>query len=142
MNNEIFLNRIDSLSKKFEIKKNTAFEDCGVGRNFSVNVKNGSIPSIEKVEALADYFDTSIDYLIGRINEAGELIKQTPDNAVKCLDKIVSKPSELSEAEREIMKIFRALNKEGQEIVLNIANGLEASGRYKKLDSSEGEKTS
>lgn len=142
MNNEVFLSRIESLSKKFDIKKNTAFEDCGVGRNFSVNVKNGSIPSIEKVEALADYFDTSIDYLIGRVSEAGELIKRTPDNAVKVIDKIVSKSPNLSDEENEILKIFQALNKEGQEIILNTARGLEASGRYKKPDSSEGEKTS
>lgn len=142
MNYEVFLNRIDFLCKKNNIKKTIAFENCGIGKDFSVHIKKGSSPSIEKVESLASYFNTSIDYLIGRINEAEELIKRTPDNAVKVIDKIVFKSPNLSDEENEILKIFQALNKEGQEIILNTARGLEASGRYKKPDSSEGEKTS
>jgi transcriptional regulator with XRE-family HTH domain len=37
-----------------------------MSRNTINNLKGGSIPSVDKIASIADYFDVSIDYLLGR----------------------------------------------------------------------------
>lgn len=44
------------------------YTKSGAGKDFVSNIKKGSTPSIEKVLALADYLDCSVDYLLGRTN--------------------------------------------------------------------------
>lgn len=62
----IFLNRIEDLCKQKGLKRQNVYIKCGVGKDFGVSLRNGSAPSIEKVYALADYLDCSVDYLLGR----------------------------------------------------------------------------
>ncbi len=40
--------------------------EAGLARGSLNNIKNGSMPSVDKVAALADYLGCSIDYLVGR----------------------------------------------------------------------------
>lgn len=42
------------------------YTKSGAGKDFVSNIKKGSAPSIEKVSALAEYLDCSVDYLMGR----------------------------------------------------------------------------
>ena len=66
MNNQIILERIDAECAKRGIVRATALIESGAGRSFGSNLQSGSKPSIEKIQLLADYFDVSIDYLLGR----------------------------------------------------------------------------
>lgn len=58
-------NVIQKLCDKRGIKPRTAYEESGVGRSFYDNIRKGSVPSVEKLQALAVYFNVSVDYLIG-----------------------------------------------------------------------------
>ena len=41
-------------------------ESCDINRNFMYDLKNNKIPASDKLEAIADYLDCSVDYLLGR----------------------------------------------------------------------------
>ena len=43
------------------------------------NIKNGSIPSVDKIATIANYFEVSIDYLLGRTDEPSGNSIQTGD---------------------------------------------------------------
>ncbi len=57
---------IKELSNAKGVSPTKALTDSGVGKSFfwSIN-KQGSAPSVEKLQALAVYFNVSVDYLIG-----------------------------------------------------------------------------
>lgn len=58
-------NVIQKLCDNRGIKPRTAYEESGVGRSFYDNIRKGSVPSVEKLQALAVYFNVSLDYLVG-----------------------------------------------------------------------------
>ena len=64
VNKELLLQRIDVLCEMKNIKRNTAFVESGVGKNFKSNLENCN-PSEGKITMLANYFGVSVDYLIG-----------------------------------------------------------------------------
>lgn len=47
-------------------KPNTVGKELNIGSSIITQWKNGSVPSIEKVLLLADYFNVSADFLLGR----------------------------------------------------------------------------
>lgn len=59
-------NRISSLCDKNKIDEKKAMVESGAGRNAFDNIKNGKVPSVMKIEQIADYFGVSVDYLLGR----------------------------------------------------------------------------
>lgn len=66
MNYIDMISTIETLCHTKGISKTTAYIQSGVGKDFGANIKKGNIPSTEKVKALADYLNCSIDYLLGR----------------------------------------------------------------------------
>ncbi|MDO5549037.1 MAG: helix-turn-helix transcriptional regulator [Eubacteriales bacterium] len=52
-------------SKKITVK--SLLENCKINRNFMYDLeKKAQTPSADKLEAIADYLDCSVDYLLGR----------------------------------------------------------------------------
>lgn len=67
MNNIQLSNTIKALCKAKKITIKTLLESCQISRNFIYDLeKKGQIPSIDKLESIADYLDCSVDYLLGR----------------------------------------------------------------------------
>lgn len=67
-----------SLCKKANIKPSKAAEECGINRsNVSLWKSKGYTPRGDALQALADYFGVSVDYLLG--NEEKE--KSTGESA-------------------------------------------------------------
>ncbi len=64
MRTEILLARIEQLCKEKGVNKTTAFKESGVGKNFVSNLQTSN-PSIQKLTALANYFNVSVAYLTG-----------------------------------------------------------------------------
>lgn len=65
-NKSTFLERLKSLLFKEKIKIYSLQEKCGISNSMASKWQKGKIPKLETLIALANYFDCSIDYLIGR----------------------------------------------------------------------------
>ena len=79
------LERIDKLCAERGIKRTTAFEESGVKKNFGTNLKT-SKPTYTKLKQLADYFNVTVEYLLGIENEAGSLNTYNKENLSLMLD--------------------------------------------------------
>ena len=65
MNVEIFVQNIKNICKSRGTNPTSAGEASGAGRNFMDNIKKGSIPSVAKVQMLADYLGVTTSELLG-----------------------------------------------------------------------------
>ena len=73
--------RIKELAKKQGLSINSLEEKLGYSRNTIYNLKN-SKPSTERISEIADYFNVSTDYLLGRTDNpviAGDKAKSEID---------------------------------------------------------------
>lgn len=73
--------RIKELAKKQGLSINSLEEKLGYSRNTIYNLKN-SKPSTERISEIADYFNVSTDYLLGRTDNpviAGDKAKTEID---------------------------------------------------------------
>ena len=85
----IFTDRVLGLIEERGISKNKLLGDIGVGKNSMVNwISRGNIPSAEVVNAIAEYFDVSVDYLLGNT--------QSPHEDM-----------EITDEEREFLEIYK-----------------------------------
>ena len=66
---EVLINRISMLCEQSGITKAKLFDECGLNKNIVNNLKRGSIPSVDKIAVIADYFHVSVDYLLGRTED-------------------------------------------------------------------------
>ena len=65
MNIEIFVENVKKYCKARGTTPTAAAEESGAGRNFMDNIKKGSIPSVAKVQMLADYLGVTTSELLG-----------------------------------------------------------------------------
>ena len=64
---EVLAERLKELRLKKNIKQSELGKIVGLSDNAISDIERGyRLTSIEKLAALADYFDVSVDYLIGR----------------------------------------------------------------------------
>lgn len=61
-----FLDRTLKFIQKNNITKNKLLSELGLSKNCFVRWEKGSVPSADIVSKIADYFDCSVDYLLGR----------------------------------------------------------------------------
>jgi transcriptional regulator with XRE-family HTH domain len=62
----VFVERSLKLIEKMGITKNKLLIDLGLGKNSFVDWAGGKTPSAETVLKIADYFNVSTDYLLGK----------------------------------------------------------------------------
>lgn len=60
---------IKSLADKQGKSLNKVEEELGLSKNVLYRMKNSDNPTKDRLELLADYFNVSVDYLLGRENE-------------------------------------------------------------------------
>lgn len=78
MDNVHLSTTIKALCKSQNITVKKLLEDCRVSRNFIYDLeKKGQMPSIDKLEAIADYLDCSVDYLLGRTTNSSTNTSKT-----------------------------------------------------------------
>lgn len=101
----ITFERIKELAKKQGKSLNKVEEDLGYGKNVLYRLKNSN-PSTERLQEIADYFDVSVDYLLGREEkETPKHVDLSEDDTVFSFDgKEVSK-----ETMRKAIAIAKAL---------------------------------
>lgn len=98
--------RIEALCNEREIKFATLAKETGLSKALFSDLKHGKSKSLslDKLIIIADYFDISLDELVGRT-------KRTPT-------------AEAAEAENEIYKLFNAMDPKKQELFINLAREL------------------
>ncbi|EGP5189350.1 XRE family transcriptional regulator [Enterococcus faecium] len=98
--------RIKFLAKKHSKTMKQVTIDLGYSENYFYSLKSGKQPSAEKLQEIADYFDVSVDYLLGREErETPKFVDLSEDDTVFSFDgKEISK-----ETMRKAIAIAKAL---------------------------------
>ncbi len=69
MSHNAFPNRLQKLRERRQISQKTLGELCGLSKNMIARYERGQRePSVETLVAIADFFDVSVDDLLGRKN--------------------------------------------------------------------------
>lgn len=114
----ITFERIKELAKQQGKSLNKIEEELGYGKNVLYRLKDSN-PSTERLEELANYFDVSVDYLLGRTEKKRyyDLTEKDERDIQKELQTLIDdlsnadgmafskKDSEMSEATREALII-------------------------------------
>lgn len=106
---------IKNLCKERKISMSALEKETGIGRRSIYNWERNS-PSIDKVVAVADYFNVSVDQLLGRT------VPHSSDTPAQGL----ARPT----IDTQLLKLAHQLNEEGQSRLLDYAEDLVAGGRF------------
>lgn len=98
--------RVKTLAKNRSKTMKQVTLDLGYSENYFYSLKSGKQPSAEKLQEIADYFNVSVDYLLGReTKEAPKKVDLSEDDTVFSFDgKEISK-----ETMRKAIAIAKAL---------------------------------
>ncbi|WP_297289165.1 helix-turn-helix domain-containing protein [uncultured Flavonifractor sp.] len=103
MDVKIFVENVKELCRKKGVKPTIACDESGAGKNLLNHIETrGSIPSVAKVQMLAEYLGVTTSDLLGEKKEP-----TVQDDG-------------LSEGERVLMTLFRQLTPDQQEMVLRM----------------------
>ena len=111
MKYEKLIENIEHLSSAKGISKNRALVESGAGKNFIYNIQQGSSPSTEKIDILAEYFNVSTDYLLG--NDTSTVKDPATDDQIKfALFGTTEVDDELYEDVKRLAKMHQQLRAE------------------------------
>jgi transcriptional regulator with XRE-family HTH domain len=103
MDNSKLVSNIEKICLIKGISVNKALTESKIGKDFIYNLKNGSKPNTDKVLNLANYFDVSVDYLLGNTD-----IKNKPTENGEPVD----------ERARAVLERLAKLNDDNYELAL------------------------
>lgn len=66
MHTNTLITSISRLCDQHGISINKMLQDVGLNKSLVDNLKKGSMPSIDKITKIADYFGVTVDYLLGK----------------------------------------------------------------------------
>ena len=100
---------ISDCCEKKGVSARTAFIESGVGRSFYDNINKGSVPSVDKLQALAVYFGVSLDYLVGN-TDVPEVNREEETPQMALARAIVALPPDKQEMISKLVADLAALN--------------------------------
>lgn len=92
---------IKNLAKKKDKTLQDVATDLGFGVNYFYGLNAGKKPTAEKLEAIANYFNVSVDYLLGRTDNPNPISNNSPKEI-----------GINNEYEQELLMMFRKGEKE------------------------------
>lgn len=102
-----FLERLEELLQQKNMTTNRMCTELKIGKNSMVNWRErGNLPNGETLQKMADYFDVSVDYLLGRSDERNLITK----HAASTVDD--TQYDDLPEEAIQEMETFRQFLKE------------------------------
>lgn len=118
MNTKEIANRIEAICNEKKITVKKMLSECGLNKNVVDNMKKekSSVPAIDKILPIAQYFDVSVDYLLG--NDDVPNRKDTQDFSK------INRQYEIKvyiDEEQELLNTFRLLNSNNKIKVLERA---------------------
>ncbi len=129
---------IKKLCDSQHIAITTLESQLGFGRGSIGKIRQAkNLPTANRLQAVADYFGVSIDYLLGNSPDAAAAGSPAApagnDAAVPALDSAQASGPDAAYEER-LVDVSRQLNTEGKVKLLDYALDLGASGRYQASD--------
>lgn len=114
--------RIKELARKQGKSLNKVEEELGYGKNVLYRLKNSN-PSAERLQEIADYFNVSVDYLLGREDDphSSRVTETELEEALKGAMTWNGQP--LTEQDKEAVRIFlqgRKSNKWGRSVWITL----------------------
>ncbi|MFB7640448.1 helix-turn-helix domain-containing protein [Peribacillus butanolivorans] len=83
----MILNRIISLRKKKRWSLQYTADRLGIAKSTYAGYESGyRRPSLESIKSMADLFETSIDYILGRVEHSTFLPKEIPTESVQFME--------------------------------------------------------
>lgn len=102
-----FIDRLNELIREKGINNKKLLDDLKLGKNSIINwTQRGNVPNGETLKRIADYFNVSIDYLLGKTSMKKSAIET--DNG-------------LSENGIKLLNMFKDLSPEAQVKVVELA---------------------
>lgn len=106
-------------------------EDLGFNRNKVTDWKaEKSTPDIADVPKIADYFNVSTDYLLGRDEPKKSPVLETED-------KFENISAEDKQLDKQLLLLFHKLNRDGKRAVIASAIGVSMLPEYLNVESEE-----
>jgi len=106
-----FCERLNALIKEKGVRKIDFFEELGLSKNSISNwLDRNTIPSGDVLAQIADYFNVSVDYLLGRTNS-----KNPPTDTVEGFGFKID--DSLKDEVKELINIYISLDRAGRSIV-------------------------
>ncbi|EIP8085865.1 helix-turn-helix transcriptional regulator [Enterococcus faecalis] len=99
--------RIKLLAKERGKSLNRIEEELGLPKNVLYRMKTSDNPTKDRLETLANYFDVSVDYLLGRTDNTKATDEKKSDDLDYVLDNVMSfdgKP--LDDHDREVIRAY------------------------------------
>ena len=114
----ILTQTIEKLCKENHITVKEMLSKSNLNRNVVDNLKKGSIPSVDKIVKIADYFNISTDYLLGRTDISMIDLSQRFSKNHNCVQTAINNGNihlsvdecSYDEMETELLKVFRELS--------------------------------
>lgn len=94
----MFIKRFTELCREKNVTRYKVATDLNIGNSTIYGWERGQQPTADKIIKLADYFEVTTDYLLGRSNDVG--IVQTNANLTPTENKLLKVFSELSHDEQ------------------------------------------
>lgn len=133
MQNSVISEKIKTLCKQNNIPIGFLLQKCNINRNFIYDLeKKGMSPSIDKIFAIAEYFNCSIDDLVGRTNNqsisTGNI---TNSNIISGNNNTLKGKEELSVQEQDLLNTYRSSDGKTQMKIMQFIYNIEEQVREK-----------
>lgn len=126
MDKELFVQNVKFYCQQKNVKPTVACREAGVGTSFINNIEaRGQIPSVEKVQLLAQYLGVTVSELIGEVKMTPlEYLKYTSGDRKEDLPKLSAEELvelkmrvHLSREERALLDAFRNADEHTKKVV-------------------------
>lgn len=93
------ITRISDLCAENKISVNQMLKAAGLAASVVDNIKRGRVPSVDKLHCISDYFNCSVDYLLGRTDDP---VMRMPKDA----EPLAEKKSRIFSAESAVQPVM------------------------------------
>jgi transcriptional regulator with XRE-family HTH domain len=94
-----FWERFYNLCIEKETKPNPVCKELGFSNSASTHWKSGQLPGATSLKKIADYFEVTVDYLLGKTDIKKEPTAQNEQPVSEELQKLINASSSLSDEE-------------------------------------------
>ena len=78
--------RTVELAQNLGLSKNKLLQNANLSKGLFDRIKQGQVPSIDKIQAIAEYLNCSVDYLLGRTDTKS--VAHIPDELLETANKV------------------------------------------------------